>query len=164
MTLNRETGTGLALGVGLVIAGAVVIPPVSARMGTRPVSCAAVTVDPQPESLIIDRLIWAFAEIESSHRPQVRGKKGEWGLYQFAPGRWRECGGDARQWGKAGAAEQTRVMRLAIERYARRMPRGLTVEQQVCWIGRCHNGGIRTVQHNTYTRELWRAYRSCGVV
>ncbi len=108
-------------------------------------------------------LIRAFARVESGNRPDVFGDGGKsWGLYQFQIGRWRECGGDARKWGKAatGRDYQTQIMHNALERYRRRMCKGLTTEQQVIWLGRCHNGGRRTWKyHNEYTRKIWREYR-----
>ena len=106
------------------------------------------------------RLVTAFAEIESSNQAQAWGDNHKsWGLYQFSVGRWKDVTGSRVGWAKCGPIMQTSVMYKALRLYSRRMPEGLSVEQQVIYLGRCHNGGPRITRHNSYTRKLWKAYR-----
>ena len=112
---------------------------------------------PSPPVLDVPRLMRAFEDIESGGREQVRGDGGRaWGLFQFHRARWGECGGAPSDWGRAGRAEQERVMRNAIARYLRTCPRGSSIEQQVKHAARCHNGwGKASIK---YANELWRRY------
>lgn len=146
MRLTTESAIGIGIGFGVVLVGAV---------------AAAALGEQQTRGLDVNRLMRAFAAVESGGRSQVRGDGGaSWGLYQFGRDRWRECGGRGDDWGRAPARRQHVIMRLAIREYMATMPSGLSIEQRVCWIGRCHNGGKRTGAHNAYTRRLWAEYTS----
>ena len=154
----KQVAVAVLVGFFVVIvaarAGAESMLLVRARTGT-----STNTASVRAHLLDTDRLLRAFEKMESGGREQIRGDKGRsWGLYQFGRARWTECGGSSRDWGRAGRAEQTRIMRNAIRRYIASAPRGSTVEQQVWHAARCHNGwGKSSIQ---YARRLTSLYRS----
>lgn len=103
------------------------------------------------------RLVRAFAIVESGDRnvpPYRDGPSQSWGYFAFKRPRWAECGGKASDWGKAGKAEQYRVMGLAVDRYLRTMPKGV---DPIAFAGTRHNGG-RYRGETTYTKKLRAAY------
>lgn len=110
-----------------------------------------------------DRLLRAFAMAESTNRnlpPKWDRTQYSWGVYQFGRDRWAECGGKPDDWGRAGRAEQERVMRRAIERYtAAGRKRGHKGRALFNWIARSHNGGP-SPKPNAYTKRLRAAYET----
>lgn len=159
----KQAAVAVLVGFFVVIvtarAGAESVLLVRARTGTS-INTASV----RARLLDVDRLLRAFERMESSGRLHVRGDGNRsWGLFQFGRARWTECGGSSRDWGRAGRAEQTRIMRNAIRRYIASAPRGSSVDQQIIHAGRCHNGfGIskKTVaMSKAYAADLLRRYR-----
>ena len=136
-------------------------PPLPSLRGSANAAARAV---PRPPHLDVERLLRAFEVVESGGRMRVLGDRGRsFGLFQFQRSRWRECGGKPGDWGKAGADEQRRVMRIALASYlgVGRKFGALTTEQTVILVGRCHNGGKRTpYKHTAYTKRLWHAYQT----
>lgn len=108
-----------------------------------------------------ERLLRAFATVESSNRnpaPYRDNTQMSWGRFAFGKARWTECGGKSSDWGKAPIAEQDRIMRVAIRRYAARATRrGHTGEAAFNYVARLHNGNPGP-RPNGYTRKLRAAY------
>lgn len=111
------------------------------------------------------RIIDAFAMQESSRAAKgihAPGDNGEaWGIWQFHKARYKELGG--RNYGKASANEQARVMLKAFRKYTRKSRWGkLSAEQQVIVAGRYHNMGhcklSQRSKHYSYTRSVWKYY------
>jgi hypothetical protein len=139
----------LALAVGSVLIGAA-----SARLGWF---AGQLANGAEVQAIDRPRLVRAFASVESSTRnlpPYRDGPSLSFGYFGFKRPRWQECGGKPSDWGKAGRAEQYRVMALAVDRYLRTLPAGV---DPIAWAGTKHNGG-RWRGETTYTRKLRAAY------
>ena len=105
------------------------------------------------------RLVRAFAVVESGDRnvpPRWDVHQHSWGYFQFGRARYAECGGKPSDWGRAGRAEQYRVMGLAVDRYLAKLPAGV---DPIAFAGTAHNGG-RYRGETTYTKKLRKAYRN----
>ncbi len=57
---------------------------------------------------------WCVIQRESGGNPQALSPAGYWGLYQFSRATWQAYGGNPATYGRASAAEQTRVFNNAI--------------------------------------------------
>jgi hypothetical protein len=146
----------------LTLMGAAGCAPTQAEAAPLPRSTPSAQREKSPRVPAAPRvdhhvLLAAFEQIESGGREQVFGDGGRsWGIFQFGRARWRECGGDPAQWGKASAAEQRRVMRTAILRYLADAPDGL--DAKIIHAAREHNGlGSAS---KAYSRRLLQVYKT----
>jgi hypothetical protein len=115
-----------------------------------------------------DRLIRAFAQVESSGLNRIRYldciKKhlhtkncDAWGLFGFHLIRYGVCSGWLWQWGVAPLDEQRRVMRRAIERYLSSCPKDA---DPLTWCANFHNAGHGSKRATPYSRKLLKAYQA----
>jgi hypothetical protein len=111
------------------------------------------------ETLNAEKLLRAFAEVESNNRdipPRWDRKQQSWGYYQFGKARWSEVGGAPETWGKADKNEQDCVMLLALIRYLKNIPPDADV---LTWVSRFHNTGHGMTTDSPYTLKLKAVYR-----
>ena len=115
-----KASVGIGAAAGLALAALIPVNQASiqhpARTAHHEASAAPVLAQLTAYSGITAQSSFARCVIqrESGGNPQALSPAGYWGLYQFSRATWQAYGGNPATFGRASAAEQTRVFNNAI--------------------------------------------------